>query len=390
MSRETVQRVIDSGNCSACGACVLTGVADRMELSAEGHLRPVPAPAPNPVAPALSDYCPGLVVDRPQRAAGARRDPYFGDYLAVWSGWAADPELRFKGSSGGALSALARAAMELDEVDAVAMAIGEDRGSRTRADVVADPAALGQYASSRYAPVSTLAILPAEPVGTAIVCRPCEASALRQLRPAGVSFVLAFFCAGVPSQQATDQLITEMGGVPDTVTGLRYRGNGWPGFFRFDDERAVEHRTSYDDSWGAHLGKRVQPRCKICVDGVGESADVVAGDIWEADDKGFPLFDEAPGVSVIIARTPRGLQLVRHAIAAGHLVAQEQDINELHAVQPAQVTRRQFVAARLAGRALAGKPIPRYRGFGLSRLALARPREAIRQLRGTYRRSRSR
>ncbi len=387
MRKPDLQEILDSGNCSACGACVLTGTASAMALNAEGHLRPVPANAPNPQAPELSTYCPAVVVERPDRPSGSRRDPYFGDYLAVWSGWAADPDLRFKGSSGGALSALARTALEHD-VESVVMASGERIGTRTSAHRVDDSAQVGDYASSRYAPVSTLSLLPVVSGSeSAVVCRPCEASALRQLRPSGAPLVLSFFCAGVPSQWATDDLVATLGGEAESARGLRYRGNGWPGLFSFRDRQGEQHCASYDDSWGAHLGRQVQSRCKICVDGVGESADVVAGDIWESDEKGFPVFDEAPGVSVIIARTPRGVALVHQAISSGHLVAQEQDVTELREVQPAQVNRRQFVAARLAGRRLAGRPIPRYKGFGLMLLSARRPREAVRQLRGTYRRS---
>ncbi len=120
---------------------------------------------------------------------------------------------------------------------------------------------------------------------------------------------------------------------------------------------------------------------------MGESADVVAGDIWESDEKGFPVFDEAPGVSVIIARTPRGLALVQQAISSGHLVAKEQDITELREVQPAQVDPA-AVRGRAAGRPPLGRPsYSALQGFGLTLLSARRPREAVRQLRGTYRRS---
>ncbi len=385
--RLDLQAVLASGNCSGCGACVLTGLASGMALDPAGHLRPVPAASPAGEGPPLADYCPAIAVQRPDPAPGATRDAYFGDALHVWVGHAADPELRFKGSSGGALSALARAALELDEVSGVVVAGGAERGSRTLTAAVTDPAELGEYASSRYAPASTTAALAGAGPGTAIVCRPCEASALRRLPAVGTPYILSFFCAGVPSQAATDDLIEQMGGQPGSVVGLRYRGNGWPGFFSFTDPGGSSHATTYEESWGQHLGKRLQSRCKICVDGVGESADVAAGDIWESDEKGFPVFDEAPGQSVIIARTPRGRALVEHAVARGHLVVADQSISALHAVQPLQVSRRRFLAARLTGRRLAGRSVPKYRGFGLASLALGEPREALRQLRGSYRRA---
>ena len=77
---------------------------------------------------------------------------------------------------------------------------------------------------------------------------------------------------------------------------------------------------SYDESWGGVLGPATHWRCKLCADGVGESADVVAADLWRVDERGYPVFTEGPGSSALIARTERGLEAVRAAAAAGALV----------------------------------------------------------------------
>ena len=54
---------------------------------------------------------------------------------------------------------------------------------------------------------------------------------------------------------------------------------------------------SYADSWGAHLSKHVQFRCKICPDAVGGVADIACADAWYGGDSGYPQFDEAAGRS---------------------------------------------------------------------------------------------
>ena len=120
---------------------------------------------------------------------------------------------------------------------------------------------------------------------------------------------------------------------------------------------------SYEESWGGVLGPATHWRCKVCADGVGESADVVAADFWRVDERGYPVFTEGPGSSALIARTERGLDAVLAAEAAGALVLRPIRMAELANVQPLQRNRRTSLFGRLLGSRLAGVPGPRYRGL---------------------------
>lgn len=392
----TVADVVADGNCSGCGACVLFGDAAGMALDARGDLRPTFAPGTLPIAGSkLGQYCPGLIVERPAtEARAANVDPDFGVWQAVWVGHAADATLRYRGSSGGALSALVAYALDEGLAERAAV-VGGTRGTRSQGVVVRSSAEAAECAASRYAPASSLAALAAADRSmdprTLVVGRPCEASAVRSGQDEGSApLLLSFFCAGVPRQAATDRLVSSLGMPPDHVVSLRYRGHGWPGDFVAADRTGATVAASYEDSWGRHLGRDLQSRCKICVDGVGESADVVAGDIWDSDERGYPVFDDAPGRSIIIARTARGVALVEAAAAAGYLVVTETDLEQARLVQQYQVRRRRLLAGRLAGRVLAGRRIPKYRGFSLVRFALRHPVDSARQAKGAYRRARSR
>ena len=123
---------------------------------------------------------------------------------------------------------------------------------------------------------------------------------------------------------------------------------------------------SYEDSWGKILGKRLQFRCKICPDGVGELADVVCGDAWHIKE-GLPSFEEKPGQSLILARTAKGRQLLKDSEIAGYLKTQEFDLQILGTIQPYQKNRRRAIAPRLLALWLMRKPLPRYEGFYLTR-----------------------
>jgi len=395
--REAARRVVAAGNCSGCGLCPALDPGLQMQVVDGGWARPVPVEPPAGASAAVdagrafATGCPGRRVQA-QRPPGTDRHPVLGPVAGAWQGWATDPAVRLAGSSGGALTALAAFALASGRAAHAVAARGDrERPLRsTTADLV-DPADLVAGAGSRYAPVSTVAEPAASDPSAVTVGKPCEVSAVRavaDLREERPPLLLSFFCAGTPAQRATEDLVRTLGADPADVVDLRYRGDGWPGSFvaRLADGGSV--RTGYDESWGAHLGPTTQWRCKLCPDGTGQSADVVAGDFWEADERGYPVFAEQEGRSALIARTAAGLELVEAAVAAGVLAVEPVDLDAVAAVQPLQVGRRRTLWGRLVGARVAGRPVPRYRGFGLLRAGLERPRETVRAARGTHRRSR--
>lgn len=382
--RAAITRVVDADNCSGCGACALMDERVTMKLSPDGFNRPSMRSEPRPSTDLdaqrvrlFNAVCPGVTVARPP-APTAARDPLFGSYFSVWKAHAASPETRFAGSSGGVLTALGTWLLATGRARHVVSARAVP-GAPTESEsvtLVQSDQIVGT-AGSRYAPVSTAANPDVLRGDGAVVAKPCEAAALRAWQDhEGVEdgpLLLSFFCAGVPSQLATNQLVRDLGGSPDTTVALRYRGNGWPGRFVATDSSGQNYSCSYPESWGSALGPTMQWRCKICVDGVGELADIVAGDYWETDSRGYPRFEEGDGESVVIARTSRGEQVLCAAIAAGVIVAERVPIESLRQNQPHQAQRRATLAGRLLGVRAVGRAVPTYRGFALGRLALAAP-----------------
>lgn len=394
-----VASVVDSGSCSGCGACCLIDTGLQMGLDESGYLRPTRVSSPETIASATRAQvrefratCPGRTVTSP-RPVGARRDPIVGSYVAAWAAWATDPQFRHRGSSGGVLSALSAWLVEQGEVARVVGAAASPADpSRTVTVSITSRSEALLSAGSRYAPVGNAASAHALASDSAFLGKPCEASAVRALsgqRETGPGYVLSFFCAGTPSQLATDSLVHHIGVGPDErLTDLWYRGRGWPGSFTAVAPSGT-YAASYDDSWGKHLGPTMQWRCKICPDGVGESSDITAADFWKVDERGYPVFTESAGRSALLARTPKGHQAVLRAISAGVIEVEPMDVADLVRTQPFQRTRRRMLAGRLTGSLLGGRRIPRYRGFGLLRLALSTPRRSLRSARGSRRRVRA-
>lgn len=362
-----------------------------MEMQ-EGQMRPVATGTPSSTdVSTFRRVCPGVTVRSPFRGAAAHQHPILGPYEALWRANACDAETRHAGSSGGVLTALSVWNLESrgGESHTVAPSSSEPRRA-VPVSLMSKEQALAS-ASSRYAPVAAARDVTAMSGQEAVVSKPCETAAMRAMVDQGARpLLLSFFCAGTPNQTATDDVITRLGGEPEDVVKLRYRGMGWPGKFSatLSDGAVVE--TEYDDSWGRTLGPTVPWRCRTCGDGMGESADLVAGDLWETDERGYPLFEELEGYSVLIARTQRGVEAARAAAAAGFIQLEPVSVEEVLAAQPAQVARRERLMGRLAATVLMGLPITRYQGFGVLRESGKRPRAIYKEALGAAARLRAR
>lgn len=333
-----------------------------------GFLRPQFKPPPEQLA-----LCPGRQQVAPLSLEDD--DSMWGPVEKAWRGWATDEEIRFRGASGGVISALLIHLCESGEIDAV-LHCGRDPKdplksismiSETRRQILSN-------AGSRYAPSATLSRI-GELMETglrfAAVGKPCEIDPLARIRGADpklaaqMPYLISFFCAGVPSQKATERLAEILVPHGRRPVDFRYRGNGWPGSATARTRDGSLREMSYRESWGSHLSPFLQARCKLCADGIGMSADLVCADAWEVDASGFPQFEEAAGVNAILARTVKGRVLVEHAVRRRDIHVEPFDIRRLDEMQPGQVRRRKAIRARLFGLGLVGARAPKFRNYAL-------------------------
>ncbi len=380
---DSLSRVKRGNLCAGCGACAgLFPSSISMQVESPGYLRPVQHARLSPADDSLiASVCPGLGQEvKPE----GRQDPVlWGPYVSMQTGWATDPALRYAGASGGGLSALLAGLLAQGHVDAIAQTqAAPDLAIGNTSVISTDLAAITQAAGSRYAPSAPLAklhSLQADGRRFAFVGKPCDAAALRALIKAEPDFnrvfpvILSFFCAGVPSHAGGRAVLKALGAAESETESFRYRGNGWPGQATATLRDGSSRSMSYHDSWGKILSKHVQHRCKICADGTGVAADIVCADAWESDAKGYPVFAEAEGISLIVARTPKGAELLAQAEAAGHVNTAAFDPDSLADIQPGQRERRRALLARLWALKLVGRPVPRYKGLQIWAAARQNP-----------------
>jgi coenzyme F420 hydrogenase subunit beta len=398
LQSHSLARVAKGDLCAGCGGCAALAPGKvRMVENADGFLRPVQdAPLDPDQEAEIARICPGL--GQEVIAAGRQDDPLWGPYIEMCSGHATDSEVRFRGSSGGALSALLLHLLETRAVDAVIQtAASPDLAIGNTTVISTDRAAVLAAAGSRYAPSAPLAhlreyLIPGRRF--AFVGKPCDVAALRAMtatdaRLAGaIPVMLSFFCAGVPSHRGGRAVLAALGTDLADIKEFRFRGNGWPGKATATLKDGREKSMSYHDSWGKILSRHVQFRCKICADGTGTAADLVCADAWESDEEGYPLFEEENGTSLIVARTVAGQEILKAAIATKALDTAPFNITTLAAIQPGQRDRRRGLMARLMALWLCLRPTPVYRGLQLVTAARQNPpKKNLKNLFGTLRRT---
>jgi len=393
----TVARVVSGQLCTGCGLCAsVSGGAIAMHSAAPGYNRPRQiAPIDAAREAVIAHSCPGAVVsDWP---ATGEVHPVWGPFRGVYTGHAVDPDVRFKGSSGGAVTALAAFALTSGLVDRVVHVVANPddptgnlvRCSNSVAEVV-------EGAGSRYvssSPLRDIERVLTDGGSAAFVGKPCDVSALRRLAMTDprverhIPVMMAFFCAGIPSQRAVFQVLKALGVAPDDVASFRYRGNGWPGMARATTHDGRISEMTYEQSWGGFLSKEVQFRCKICPDAVGGVADIACADAWYGGETGYPTFEELDGRSLIVTRTARGTAFLEAAVTAGAVEVETLPIGEIDLMQPSQAQRKRLIRARTAALAATLQPRPRMRGLRLGEAARrAGLAEQLRNFLGTIRR----
>lgn len=359
---KSVKEVVNAGLCIGCGLCqALAPERWRMAYTETGRLRPAMI-GPGSDAEILQ-ACPGAVA-QPNSEAAPHRDAIWGEYHRMEQAWAGSPEARYRGATGGVLTALGMHLLRSGQARFILHCMADlDAPMRSVWCLSETPEQVLARAGSRYGPSDTLAGLEAalardEPF--AIIAKPCDAGAVRarakhdkRLRDNLVA-LLVLVCGGASDLGKSQAVLDEFDVVEEDVTLFRYRGFGNPGPTRIETRDGHAFEKTYVDMWADEAGWRIQTRCKVCPDALGEAADLAAADIWPG---GAPEGEDA-GFNGVITRTETGEALYRAACDAGALSSGPTITPcEFDDYQPHQVRKKHALAARLRGMQAAGLPV---------------------------------
>ena len=399
----SLEEIVEGGLCIGCGLCQAVAGADKIRilLTPEGRERPVArAPLDAAMLKRINAICPGMRVEgvRPEdQSTQPMHDVVWGpaEHLAI--GYASDPVVRHRGSTGGVLTALGQFLLTSGRVKSILHVAASGREPlRTERRLSFDAASVLDAAGSRYGPAAPLVDFTelldrAEPF--ALIAKPCDVGAVRNLARIDsrvdqyLRYALTFVCGGASDLTKSEEVVSELGLRPDELSLFRYRGNGCPGPTRLETQDGRSFELTYQDMWEDEATWRIQPRCKICPDAIGESADLAASDVW----RGGGPSGEDEGFNGIIVRTQRGLELYRAALEAGAIAVESRPVGfrDFDVFQPHQVRKKRAVWARLAGMKAAGQAVPQTLNLRLEECArLNTVAENLAEARGARRRSR--
>jgi coenzyme F420 hydrogenase subunit beta len=385
---ERLYRVVEEGLCIGCGLCQsLAGsnkiIVKRVESGYECPV--VVGKIDHEIVDLIYDTCPGTRFDgMPLHIldSDTRIDLYWGPCRQTFLAHASDHDTRKKAATGGVLTALAKFLVGSERVKFVLHSrpsqqeptFGEHQLSFNEADV-------SKGTGSIYGPTAPLREIKStldlnQPF--AFIGKPCDIAALRNLALFDkrveklIKYWLAPVCGGYVPPTAMNKFLSTRGLTQTDLKQFCYRGEGCPGRVEFEtndgrtwDADMLEPFGGYDEhSW------QLPYRCKICPDGTGEAADIVAGDQWEnaSPDPVKALTD--PGTNAVIVRTSAGEKLMVEAQNAGYITLENQfDLRWYDTCQPHQISKKKSIRARWDGLAAEGRLVPRSQGLRLDRLA---------------------
>ena len=362
--------------CMGCGACLSVCPEKNIRLVdiEDQGLRPVIDSSKCKECGDCVKVCPGIEVSHQpfnsQTIPELRQA--WGPVLEVWEGYATDPEIRYKGSSGGVATALALFCLEKERASGV-LHIGTDSESPLQNVPVFSKSReeLLTCTGSRYSPAApclNLNWIEEADSSCIFIGKPCDVIALRKSQAVNpvlkdkVRLAVSIFCAGTPATRGTYNLLDVLEVKPEQVKELRYRGCGWPGMttVKLKGRNGQMRQMTYQKSWGGILSKHSQFRCRLCPDSTGEFADISCGDPWYRK-----IEPGEPGQSLILARTERGREILKETVKAGYVTLYPTGLNTLSDSQPSLLKRRRELWGRLLTMRIMLIPTPAYFVFSL-------------------------
>ena len=335
-------------------------------MTPEGRERPLTRqPLSRSTLERINAVCPGTRIGGAApgaRSETAMHDTVWGSAERLSIGYAGNPVVRFRASSGGVLTALAQFLLTSGRASFILhVAASRSAPMRSERRLSFEAAAVLDAAGSRYGPAAPLldfSEILDRGEAFALIGKPCDITAARNLARIDprvdryMRYALTLVCGGASDLTKSEEVLQRFNVRESELALFRYRGHGNPGLTRVETKDGRAFELTYRELWEDESKWMIQPRCNICPDAIGQGADIAVSDTWPG---GTPT-GEDEGFNGIIVRTRRGLELYDAAVAAGALtIERAASFGDFDRFQPHQVRKRRAVWARLKGIGVAGQ-----------------------------------
>ncbi|MEM2293811.1 MAG: coenzyme F420 hydrogenase/dehydrogenase beta subunit N-terminal domain-containing protein [Nitrososphaerota archaeon] len=273
--------------------------------------------------------------------------------------WALNEKVRYRGASGGVITALLKYLLDKKVVDGALVV--RMRGVKPEAFIAksADEVLMAQ--GSIYFPTYSLELIKQlrKMYGRyVIVALPCQINFINNLvekhilKEDSIAFLFALKCHSVFAYWYLDYILSLVGLKREEVTAISSRGFGWPGgifilsrcgIFKIPliyeasvhEDRVLKRRLSLWNSL-ASTNLSGQFGCNVCTNHEGLGADIIFGDAW------IPsiIKMDSKGTSLINVYSEKGLNLINEAIADEIIRVQEVQVETSSQIFSTSITQR--------------------------------------------------
>ena len=268
----------------------------------------------------------------------------------VVTGCATDQEVRRHGTSGGVTSALLIYALEEGIIDGCVLAGFDPKTPwQAKAIVATSRNEILECAGSKYQPhPQLLGIKEAYDRGLkkiAVTATPCHAAVVRNMmlneklaKYGGIiKLLISNVCAAHWSMAGTKWLIKKWLDIDvKDIQKLSYRAGKFPGDLVAVTKDGKEHRNPFVRGGGVfELGRYTPEECRICLEKIGFTADLVMGDTWchPGVNPGVPYMNHTEdelnkderlkeamvGLNSIVVRSKFGQEILDDCAQSGHI-----------------------------------------------------------------------
>lgn len=332
-----ILKVVQTKMCTGCGLCEPLCPVDaiQMGLTYRGLYEPV-------IDFGLCTQCGyclkicgryGLDYEKLRKASfdEGTFHPLLGQLISCYRGHASDYNLRWRATSGGAITALLKLSFEIGVIDAaVVTGLDPSNPAMTASFIAHSFKEVLQACGARYAPSPVLQCLreAMKSDRIAIVGLPCHFETLRKAEIVSkelerkIALRLGLFCSHNVSLLGTEFVYRHFRIPSAKIAIFRYRGDGWPSGIRIETADNEKFFVPNQGSFWTQMFMAfifAAPYCLLCRDHTSELADISFGDAW------LPEVMKAndAGESVIITRTPIGERVIREAVKRDELQVSE-------------------------------------------------------------------
>lgn len=344
MKNKRVDSVVDRGLCTSCGICA--GACHKGSIAFHyGKERNIPVINDDTCVScaACYDVCPGkgLLVNELSGSifsneSGIKKNDYAGFYSHAYVGHSTDENIRFHSATGGMVSQFLMWLLQKGVIEgAVVVRYNHDNPMLPEPFIAKTKDEIWEARSSKYVVLSmdrvAKEIAESRHKKLVVVGLPCQIQGWRMLAKKNKNVrdsIIGFFsiyCSINKTKASMDYYPKRYHVDTREVGRFSFRDDGCLGFMKFENKQGeVMKKIPYHSFWFGTHSFFINPRCLMCIDQLGELADLSFGDIHIE-----PYSNDKIGTNSIIARSENWNRLLVQCKSDGAIALDEVQIESV-------------------------------------------------------------